>query len=156
MKAAAALASAATVLGVWGAPAMASQPAIHFSEDVTGDTFACETTTYTVTSGMIRTVIHEGASRSGNTNFTGTITLQNVVAEDTSGDVFSIRGAVWFGGTTNAQQGSEQFSSTNKLQIIAQGGGKADSVNLTFHVNVVNGQATNVKEFDFGSCEEPQ
>jgi hypothetical protein len=32
----------------------------YFTEDVTGDTFQCDTAVYTVTSGTVRTVVHEG------------------------------------------------------------------------------------------------
>ena len=41
-------------------------------------------TTYTITSGSIKVVIHEGEAASGNANFTGTLTPQNVVAEDSA------------------------------------------------------------------------
>ena len=41
---------------------------------------------------------------------------------------------------------------TGKLQVVSQGSGTVDSVNVTFHVTGVNG---NVKAFDFGTCEEP-
>ena len=90
---------------------------------------------------------------SGNTNFTGTITPQGVVAEDPAGNEYTLRGAFWFGGTTASQ---DQFWSTAKLQIIGQGGGVVDSVNTTFFVQVVDGEVTNIKDFDFGTCEEPQ
>jgi len=132
-------------------PAYAA-PAVHNMEHVTGDTLVCESTTYTITSGSIKIVIHEGAAASGNANFTGTLTPQQVVAEDPEGNVYSLRGAFWFGGAFNAQQGTEVFTDTGKLQVVSQGSGTVDSVNVTFHVTGVNG---NVKAFDFGTCEEP-
>jgi ABC-type Fe3+/spermidine/putrescine transport system ATPase subunit len=98
-------------------------------------------------------VFHEGTSASGNTNFTGTVTLQKVVAEDAAGNVYSIRGAEWFGVTENAQQGGTfQATFTGKLQVVAQGSGTVDSVNVTEHITSVNG---NIKEFDFGTCVAP-
>lgn len=136
-------------------PALASQPAVHFTEDVTGDTFQCDTAVYTVTSGTIRTVVHEGASASGNTNFTATITPRKVVAVDEAGNQYSIVGAVWFGGTINASTGGEQFTSTQKLQIVSEGGGTVDSVNLTFHVTAQPNNIV-VKDFDFGTCAAPE
>ena len=132
-------------------PAYAA-PAEHVVEDVTGDTIACESTTYTVTSGSIRIVEHADEAASGNANFTVTITPQHVVAEDPDGNIYSLRGAVWFGGAFNAQQGTDVFTDTEKLQIVSQGSGTVDSVNLTFHITTVNG---NVKDFDFGTCEAP-
>ena len=49
-------------LFVVAVPALANQPAVHFTEDVTGDVFACDTAVYTVTSGTVSIVVHEGQS----------------------------------------------------------------------------------------------
>jgi hypothetical protein len=136
-------------------PALANQPAEHSTEDVTGDTFQCDSAVYTITSGTLRIVVHEGASASGNTNFTVTLTPQNVVAVDEAGNQYSIVGAVWFGGTFNANTGGEQFTDTEKLQIVSQGGGTVDSVNITFHVTAQPNNIV-VKDFDFGTCAAPE
>jgi hypothetical protein len=140
---------------VGAAPAVASGPAQHAVEDVTGDQIVCESTTYTITSGTVKITIHEGTSASGNENVTGTLTPQAVVANDEAGNVYSVRGAFWFGGAVNAQQGTAVFTDTGKLQVVSQGSGTVDSVNVTSHVTFVNG---NLKEFafDFGTCEEPE
>jgi hypothetical protein len=141
------------VILLLGAPAaLASQPAMHFTEDVTGDVFACGATTYTVVSGTTSTVIHEGESASGNLNFTGTITARNVVLEDAAGNTYFIAGAVWFGGTFNAQQGTEQGTFTAKFQIVARGGGTVDSVNMVGHFSP-NG---NEFSLDIGTCVLPE
>jgi hypothetical protein len=150
------LVAVGTILGVTVPSVVANQPAVRFTEDVTGDVIACETATYTIASGEIQTVIHEGAGASGNLNFTGTITPRNVVAEDEEGNLYRVRGAFWFGGAFNANTGGEVFTFTGKLQIVSKdGGGIADSVNVTFHVTA---QPNNfvLKEFDFGTCEEPE
>jgi hypothetical protein len=152
----AAVACGVVVLGLSAGPVSANQPAFHFEEDVAGDTFVCESTSYTVTSGSIKFVGHEGESESGNTNFTFTLTPQNVVAEDPAGNVYKIAGAFWVGGTTNAQTGSEQFTLTDKFQVVERGGGSVDSVNATFHINEVDGEVTNIKDFDFGTCASPE
>lgn len=136
-------------------PALANQPAEHSTEDVTGDTFQCDSAVYTITSGTLRIVVHEGASASGNLNFTVTLTPQNVVAVDEAGNQYSIVGAVWFGGTVNANTGGEQFTDTEKLQIVSQGGGTVDSVNITFHVTAQPNNIV-VKDFDFGTCAAPE
>ena len=136
----------------WAVPAQAA-PAVHTVEDLTGETLVCASTTYTVTSGTIQIVIHEGEAASGNGNITGTLTPSGVIAEDSAGNVYSLRGAFWFGGAFNAQQGTEVFTDTAKLQVISQGTGTVDNVNVTFHVTTVNG---NVTGFDFGTCEEPE
>jgi hypothetical protein len=146
-----AFAAAVAIMGM--APALANSPAQHAVEDVTGDVLVCDTTTYTITSGTIKITIHEGTSASGNENVTGTLTPQGVVATDDEGNLYSLRGAFWFGGAFNAQQGTAVFTDTGKLQVVSQGSGTVDSVNVTSHVTLVNG---NVKAFDFGTCEEPE
>ena len=132
------------------ATATANSPAIHSTEDVTGDVFVCEDETYTVTSGEIAFTFHEGSSASGNGNFTATIVPKNVIFEDSDGDAYRAVGAVWFGGTFNAQKGSFQGTFTFKLQIVSVGGGKPDSVNLVAH------ESSNGANFFFdrGTCEE--
>jgi hypothetical protein len=147
--------ASAGLVGLAAVPAMASSPAVHMVEDVTGDQIICTSTTYTVTSGSIKITIHEGEAASGNSNVTGTLTPQNVVAEDPAGNVYSLRGAFWFGGAFNAQQGTFVFTDTGKLQIVSRGTGTVDSVNVTSHVTFVNGNAKEF-EFDFGTCAEPE
>jgi hypothetical protein len=132
--------------------ALGSGPAERVTVPVVGDQFVCDDATYTVTSGSIQIVEHEGESASGNENFTFTITPRKVIAEDGDGNVVSIRGATWGGGSFNVQQGTGVFTVTDKFQIVHQGSGTVDNVNSTFHITFVNG---NVKEFDFGTCQTP-
>jgi hypothetical protein len=132
-------------------PASANAPAQHFTESVVGDVFVCESAVYTVTSGVIAITFHEGSSASGNQNFTGTIVPRGVKVVDAVGNVYSVQGATWFGGTLNAQQGSEQFTFTTFLNIVSAGGGVVDAVRLVGHFST-NGQTF---EFDFGTCAEP-
>jgi hypothetical protein len=132
--------------------AFASGPAQKSTEDVVGDQIVCEDETYTITSGVIQVVFHEGESASGNFNFTATITPRKVVAEDSEGNEYRVVGAFWFGGTFNSKREAFQNTFTGKLQIVSPGGGTADSVNVTFHQSP-NGV---VKEFNFGTCEEPE
>jgi hypothetical protein len=146
----AALGALGIVLGAGSA--LGSGPAERVTVPVAGDEFVCEDATYTITSGSIQIVEHEGESASGNENFTFTITPRKVVAVDGDGNVVSIRGATWGGGSFNAQQETGVFTFTDKFQIIQQGSGTVDNVNSTFHITFVNG---NVKEFDFGTCETP-
>ena len=44
-----------------------------------------------------------------------------VVLEDEDGALYSNAGAIWFGDTSNAQQGSAQGTFTAYLNIISQG-----------------------------------
>lgn len=133
---------------------VANAPAERFTEDVTGDQFVCDDAVYTITSGEIRIVVHEGSAAQGNQNFTLTLTPQKVVAEDELGNPVSIVGAFWVGGAFNANTGGEVFTLTDKFQIVSQGGGTVGSVNVTFHVTA---QPNNfvIKEFDIGNCSSP-
>jgi hypothetical protein len=131
--------------------ANASGPAVHFTEDPTGDVFVCEDATYTVTGGEIAITFHEGESASGNLNFTGTIVPRKVTAVDDEGNEFRAVGATWFGGTFNAQRGSFQGTFTFKIQLVSVGGGTADSVNLVAHESTDGANFF----FDFGTCAAP-
>ena len=135
--------------------ALANGPAERFTDDVTGDQIICEDATYTITSGEVQIVAHEGAAAQGNHNFTFTLTPRKVVAEDEFGNPVSVVGAFWGGGAFNANTGGEVFTFTGKLQLVSKGGGSVGSVNVTFHVTA---QPNNfvIKDFDFGSCEEPE
>jgi len=134
------------------APALANQPALHFTEDATGDMFECKDHLYTITSGELWTVVHEGESASGNMNYTSTVTPHQVVAVDSDGGEVSIVGAAWFGATFNANTGGFKGTDTLKLQVVSDSDGTVDNVNVTFHVTA---QPNNfvVKDFDFGTCE---
>jgi hypothetical protein len=142
------VATLAIVLALSASPALANGPAVHSSFPVTGDVFVCGANSYTVTSGTVSAVTHEGSSASGNLNGTFTGTPSNVVAVDAAGNVYRIVGAVWGGFTLNAQTGGFQTTFTGKLQIVSAGGGTADSVNVVFHISP-NGD---INSFDFGTC----
>ena len=142
-------AATAGVLLVGVSSAAANQVAMHFTQPAPSDPLQCGDTTYTPISGELVTVVHEGQSASGNTNFTSTITPRHVVIQDQDGNLYSVAGAVWFGGTFNANTGGFQATSTDKFQIVSQGGGTVESVNGVEHVS------PNGKEFSFsfGTCE---
>jgi hypothetical protein len=136
------------VLPAGVSPAVADQAAMHFTQPAPNDPLHCGDTTYTPISGELVTVVHEGLSASGNTNLTSTITARDAVLQDQYGNLYSVAGAIWFGGTFNANTGGFEGTSTDKFQIVAQGGGTVDSVNGVEHVS------PNGKEFsfNFGTC----
>jgi len=114
---------------------------------------ALQTTECTVASGELAIVVHDGPAAQGSQNFTLTATPHNVVAVDSEGNEYSVRGAP-VRRTLNVNTGGEQATFTSKLQIVAPGQGTVDGVNLTLHVTA---QPNNfvLEEFDFGSCEDP-
>jgi len=133
-----------------GVASATAAPAQHREDSVVGDVFVCESATYTVIEGTLKFTFHEGTSKSGNTNFTGTLVPQRVVLEDEDGALYSTTGALWFGDTSNAQQGSAQGTFTAHLSIISKGGGVVDTVRQTGHFGS-NGEF----ELDHGSCLLP-
>lgn len=142
------------MLGTLAAPALANQPAFRFTEDVVGAVFECDDATYTVTSGELDNVVHEGESASGNRNLSLTFTPRKVVAVDEAGDEYRIVGAEHVGATINSNTDGLQVTGTATLPIIARDGGIADSVNLTFHITAHDNNFV-LKEFDFGTCAPP-
>jgi hypothetical protein len=146
-------AAAAAVVGsalAFAAPAAAA-PAEHSEDSVVGDVFDCGETTYTVVSGTLKSVFHSGVTPGGNENFTGTLTPKGVQLVDEEMNRYRLSGAVWFGATSNANQGSEQNTFTGYLNIVDQGGGVVDRVAQTAHFN------SNGTEFflDKGTCVLP-
>ena len=139
-----------TAMGVGAAPAAAA--VIRETENVAGDVLVCDGKDLTITEGQLNVVFHEGTSPSGNLNYTVTVTLKGVMAEDADGNEYNMRGALWFGGTYNANQGTGQETFTGKTQIVQQGSGTAGSINLTVHVSP-NGKTF---EKDFGTCTLPE
>ena len=77
--------------------------------------------------------------------FTGTVTPRKVVLQDAAGNLYSLRGAEWFGATTNANTGGFQATFTGKFQVVSQGSGTVDSVNVVEHITF------NRTEFTFDS-----
>jgi hypothetical protein len=125
-------------------PLAAGAASTHDSFDVTGTVFPCPTHTYTVTSGAIKSVMHESVDASGTTHFTVTETPDHVSLVDEDGNVYSLTGAIWFGGRND-----EILTATHMLNIVGRGG-VSDSVKLVERFR--NGQLISR---DFGSCELP-
>ncbi len=122
---------AAALLAVGMSPASANGPALHFSEDISGDVIGpCVNGTYTVLSGSIETTLHEGTAASGNSSFTVTLRPSDVVLQDEAGDRYSMRGAIRVGGAVNNQSGAEVITATHSLQVVGQGKGVVDTVRI--------------------------
>jgi hypothetical protein len=135
------------------AGAVASGPAVHFSEPVAGDVIPCEGGfTLTAVSGTIEGVIHEGTSASGNTNITGTLVPKNVVLLGSDGNTYRPAGAIWFGGAFNAQTGTGTFTFTEHIVFVGPGGGLVGTIHITEHVSP-NGKEVAV---NFGTCQDPE
>jgi hypothetical protein len=125
-------------------PLAARAGTTHESFDATGFVFPCPTHTYTVTSGAIKSVMHESVDARGINHFTETTTPDHVTLVDEDGNVYSLRGAIWFGGRAD-----EILTATHMFNIVGSGG-VSDSIKLVERFRF--GQLISR---DFGSCQLP-
>jgi hypothetical protein len=125
-------------------PLAAGAATTHETFDVTGTVFPCAKHTYTVTSGAIQHVMHETVDASGTTHFTVTDTPNHVSLVDENGNVYSLTGAIWFGGRDD-----EILTATHMLNIVGRGG-VSDSIRL-----VERFRTGQLISHEFGSCEGP-
>ena len=125
-------------------PLAAGAGTTHESFDVTGFVFPCPSHTYTITSGAINVVFHESVDANGITHFTETDTPDHVTLVDEDGNVYSLRGATWFGGRAD-----QILTATHSFNIVGAGG-VSDSIKLfeRFRFGELISR-------DFGSCELP-
>ena len=126
------------------APAGASAATTRNSFDVTGTVFECPTHTYTVTSGAISDVMHESVDANGTSHFTVTDTPDRVRLVDEEGNLYSLRGAIWFGGRND-----EILTATHMFNIVGRGG-VSDSIRL-----IERFRDGELISRDFGSCVLP-
>ena len=141
------LAAAGSLIGLavaLVAPAGASAATTRNSFDVTGSVFECPTHTYTVTSGAINEVMHESVDATGTTHFTVTDTPDRVRLVDEDGNLYSLRGAIWFGGRDD-----EILTATHMFNIVGRGG-VSDSIRL-----IERFRDGELISRDFGSCVLP-
>jgi hypothetical protein len=132
------------VVGALVLPVAAGAATTHESFDVTGTVFPCPTHTYTITSGAINIVNHQSVDASGTGHFTETETPSHVSLVDEAGNVYSLTGAIWFGGRND-----EILTATHMLNIVGRGG-LSDSIRLVEQFR--NGQLISR---DFGTCVLP-
>ena len=97
-----------------------------------------------MTSGAIKEVTHESVDATGTTHFTVTDTPDRVSLVDEHGNLYSLTGAIWFGGRND-----EILTATHMLNIVGRGG-VTHSIRLVERLR--NGQLISR---DFGSCELP-
>jgi hypothetical protein len=98
-------------------PFPANAETTHESFDLTGGVLPCPTHTYTITSGAIKTVFHESVDASGINHFTETETPDHVTLVDEDGNVYSLVGAIWFGGRAD-----QILTATHMFNIVGSGG----------------------------------
>jgi hypothetical protein len=125
-------------------PLAADAATTHESFDISGFVLPCPTHTYTVTSGAIDIVAHESIDAQGINHFTETERPDHVTLVDEDGKVYSLRGAIWFGGRAD-----QILTATHSFNIVGAGG-VSDSIKLfeRFRFGELISR-------DFGSCELP-
>jgi hypothetical protein len=115
-------------LALGATPALAGSPAVHLSWDAASNNppIHCGASTYTVMSGTIDAVVHQGASASGNTNYAATFRSSNVVVQDQNLVSYRTVGAEHSGVTFNITTGRSQDIVVFKLRVVGTG----DSLNV--------------------------
>jgi len=154
----AALVAAAAIGGavLAAAPALASNAGttVHISAPLAdaGLTVTCGTTVLTGTGGTASLVFHESTDARGIFHVTGTGTVTQGRLQDTAGNIYSISGANWFGGSTTDPDANEAivFTSTDKFVIRTATGGVFGMVNFVEHVS----PSGKYFAFDFGTCSD--
>ena len=153
-----AIVAAAAICGAFlaAAPALASNAGttVHLSAPLAdaGLTVTCGTTVLTGTGGTARLVFHESTDAQGIFHLTGTGTVNQGTLQDTSGNIYSVSGAVWFGGSTSDPDANEPivFTSTDKLVIRTATVGVFGMVNFVDHIS----PSGKYFAFDFGNCSD--
>jgi hypothetical protein len=136
------------------APALASNAGttVHITAPLVdaGLTLSCGTTVLTPTGGTASLVFHESTDAQGIFHLTGTGTVTQGRLQDTAGNIYSISGANWFGGSTTDPDANEAivFTSTDKFVIRTATGGVFGMVNVTEHIS----PSGKFFSFDFGNC----
>jgi hypothetical protein len=125
-------------------PLAANAGTTHESFDVSGFVLPCPAHTYTVISGAFRIVTHESVDARGINHFTETETPVHVILVDEDGNVYSMRGAIWFGGRAD-----QILTATHMLNIVGTGG-VSDRIKL-----VERFRFGELISRDFGTCELP-
>jgi len=104
------------------APALASNAGttVHMSVPFVdaGGSVSCGTTVLTPTGGTARFVFHESTDAQGIFHLTGTGTINQGTLQDTSGNIYSISGANWFGGKYGDNK--RFFAASQVAQVRAQ------------------------------------
>jgi hypothetical protein len=110
----------------------------------------CGTTVLTGTGGTASLVYHQSTDAQGIFHVTGTGTVTQGRLQDTAGNIYSISGANWFGGSTTNPDANEAivFTSTDKFVIRTAAGGVFGMVNFVEHVS----PSGKYFAFDFGTC----
>jgi len=120
--------------------------------DPTGATFPCTNgTTYTVTSGTVRSIFHFSTDASGGGHVTGTISPTGVTLSDgTTDTVYRLAGASWFGGNFDSD-GDFVSTDTSFFNILGPSGGAVAKVAAVEHSSSSGANWS----LDFGQCSAP-
>jgi len=125
-------------------PLTAGAETTHETFDITGAVFPCPTHTYTIASGAIKSVMHESVDANGINHFTVSEIPSHVSLIDEDGNLYSLQGAIWFGGR------ADQILTATHIFSIVGSGGVSDSIRL-----VERFRFGELISRDFGSCQLP-
>jgi hypothetical protein len=123
----------------------------HSSYSPVGEVFSCQGGDLTVQTGSAEQVFHSTIDNTGTYHFTGTIVPHAVTLTDAQGDLYSLSGAAWIGGSGPNPAAPIVFTDTDHFVIRNASGGVYAKVQLVIHTSP-NGTGFT---FDLGSCLPP-
>lgn len=142
------VASAAALAALLATPASAAPGATTVLPATALGSISCGAVTYTITGGTAHAVNQMSQDAQGVYHFTGTLSLQNVTANDgTTPTSYSIVGSSWYGGK-GTDPASSVVISTDELTVLDGSGKVADlHAALTFYPDGT------VRGVSFGDCQ---
>lgn len=133
-------------------PAQAATGAtVHSSYSPVGEVFSCQGGDLSVQTGTADQVFHSTVDNTGTYHFTATIVPHAVTLTDAQGNIYSLSGAAWIGGSGPNPAAPIVFTDTDHFVIRNATGGVYAKVQLLEHTSP-NGTSFTL---DLGSCLPP-
>lgn len=138
-------------LGATSASAASAPEIWRMTQDVAGQVFPCTNGDLNIDSGSISIVMQDVIDGNGVWHATFTLTPEDVVLSDSSGNHYALAGASWWGGKAYDENAPIVFTETDHF-VIHGAGGVYGSVQYTAHASV-NGASF---AFDKSTCQVPE
>src|SRR4051794_12524951 len=123
----------------------------HSSYSPVGEVFSCQGGDLTVQTGTADQVFHTTVDNTGTYHFTGTIVPHGITLTDAQGNLYTLSGAAWIGGSGPNPAAPIVFTDTDHFVIHKASGGVYAKVQLVIHTSP-NGSSFS---FDRGACLPP-
>lgn len=99
-------------------------------------------------------MFHFSTDQQGISHITGTTVPHNVTLTDTAGNLYTLSGPSWFGGTGTGPNDTVVFGDTEHFVLHSADGGVYGKVQIVAQMSVQSGTMRSFT-FDKGNCEPP-